>query len=164
MTVSNAPRILIIEDNVFFQRILEKKMTEAGFEVFIAGDGLTGLDMARRLRPDLIVLDLMLPNMDGHKVCRFIKFDKTLRHIPIVILTSRDTEKDAQLAKQVHADAFLVKTMVPSYILKVISELLERSKLFELQEVELNGQKVTYLKRKQPVEEEVLSLEEEEMP
>ncbi len=148
MTVSNAPRILIIEDNMFFQRILEKKMTEAGFEVCIAGDGLTGLDMARRLRPDLIVLDLMLPGMDGHKICRFIKYDKTLRHIPIVILTSRDTEKDAELAKQVHADAFLVKTMVPNYILKVITELLERSQEFEPEQMVFDGRQITYLRRK----------------
>lgn len=148
MTVSTTPRILIIEDNVFFQRILEKKMGEAGFEVFIAGDGLTGLDMARRLRPDLIVLDLMLPGMDGHKICRLIKLDKTLRHIPIVILTSRDTEKDAELARQGHADAFLVKTMVPSYVLKVVTELLERSQEFELEQMVFEGKQVTYLKRK----------------
>lgn len=148
MKFSTVPRILIIEDNVFFQRILEKKLTSVGFEVFIAGDGLTGLDMARRLRPDLIVLDLLLPGMDGHKICRLLKFDKTLRHIPIVILTSRDTEKDAELAKQGHADAFLVKTMVPSYVLKVITELLERSKEFETEQMEFDGKQITYLRRK----------------
>lgn len=148
MTVSITPRILIIEDNVFFQRILEKKLTSVGFEVFIAGDGLTGLDMARRLGPDLIVLDLLLPGIDGHKVCRLLKLDKTMHHIPIVILTSRDTEKDAEFAKQGHADAFLVKTMVPSYILKVITELLERSKEFEPEQLTFEGRQVTYLRRK----------------
>ncbi len=157
MTVSNTPRILIIEDNVCFQRILEKKMTEAGFEVFIAGDGLSGLDMARRLRPDLIVLDLMLPGMDGHKICRFVKLDKTLRHIPIVILTSRDTEKDEELAKQGHADAFLVKTMVPSYILKVITELLERSHQFESEQMVFEGKQITYLRRKVSEVEKMIS-------
>ena len=69
-------RILIIEDNVVFRKMLMLRLQSNGYETDFAEDGLAGLEKAQKTKPDLIFLDLMLPKMDGHKVCRLLKFDK----------------------------------------------------------------------------------------
>jgi len=83
-------KILIVEDNIAFSNILRIRIEAKGYKTEIAHDGLEGLNLARQTSPDLILLDLMLPKMDGHKVCRLLKFDKNFQRVPIVILTSRD--------------------------------------------------------------------------
>ena len=118
-------RILIIEDNVAFRKILKIRLESNRYEVFTAEDGLEGLNIARRIKPDLIILDLMLPGMNGHKVCRLLKFDVQYRHIPIIILTSRDMDEDERLARESRADAFIVKITEPHIILEIIQDLLE---------------------------------------
>ena len=120
-------KLLIIEDNVAFSKILRIRLESKGYTTLLAQDGLKGLNMARETSPDLILLDLMLPVMDGQKVCRLLKFDKRFQNVPIVILTSRDLDEDAELAKKSGADAFLVKTIHPEVMLDVIERLLVRS-------------------------------------
>jgi len=123
----NENHILIIEDNVTFRKMLKIRLESLGFRVSVAGDGLEGLNEARTVNPDLILLDLMLPNMDGHNVCRLLKFDQKYRHIPIVILTARDLENDADRAKEHGADAYIVKTTRHEIMLDVIQRLLARN-------------------------------------
>ena len=118
--------ILIIEDNFAFRKIMKMRLESAGYKTQIAEDGLTGLNMARKNMPDLIVSDLMLPNMDGHQICRMLKFDSKYQHVPFIILTSRDLEEDAEIARQCRADAFIVKTTKAQIILDVIEKLLEK--------------------------------------
>ncbi len=118
--------ILIIEDNFAFRKIMKMRLESAGYKTQIAEDGLTGLNMARKNIPDLIVSDLMLPNMDGHHICRMLKFDSRYQHVPFIILTSRDLEEDAEIARQCRADAFIVKTTKAQIILDVIEKLLEK--------------------------------------
>jgi DNA-binding response OmpR family regulator len=117
-------RILIIEDNAAFRKMLKLRLESAGFQVLAAEDGLEGFNVVKDSRPDLVFLDIMLPGMDGHKVCRLIKFDKNLQHIPVIIFTSRDLDDDADMAKQCGADAFVVKTTRPEIILEVVKKLL----------------------------------------
>ena len=117
-------RILIIEDNVVFRKMLTIRLEANGYETFFAEDGLAGLEKAQKEKPDLIFLDLMLPKMDGHKVCRLLKFDKNVNHIPIIIFTSRDLDDDADLAEQCGADAFMLKTTRPEIILEMMKKLL----------------------------------------
>ena len=119
-------RILIIEDNPAFLKILKIRLETEGYTVLTAGDGLSGLSAARGEIPDLVITDLMLPSIDGHKVCRLIKRDRTLQHIPVVVLTSRDLDEDAELAKQSHADAFIPKTTRAEIIIDVIDQLLRK--------------------------------------
>jgi DNA-binding response OmpR family regulator len=119
--------VLVVEDNPAFTRIVEARLEKGGYTVVMAADGLNGYAMARKLSPDLILLDLMLPDLDGHKVCRLIKFDANLRRIPIVIFTSRDSEYDRKLAKSSRADAFVAKTAAPEEMMEVVRHEMNKA-------------------------------------
>ena len=126
MVESSKINVLIIEDNPAYQRLLKKWLERKGYLCSIAPDGMEGLNAARRLMPDLILLDLLLPKMDGLQVCRMIKFDQRTKQIPIIILTSRDLDEDEQAARKFGADAFIVKTTRIEVIMDVIDRLLDK--------------------------------------
>jgi len=119
--------ILIIEDNESMAKLLSRYLGKFEYRVKWASNGLGGFNETRRIHPDLIILDLLLPDLDGHKVCHMIKSDRGLEKIPIIILTSRDTEEDAELAKKCGADAFVVKSTRMPILMDVISRLLDKS-------------------------------------
>lgn len=102
-------RILLVDDEPDIQTIVGARLATLGFEVLIAKDGQEGLDLARKEFPDAILLDLMLPKIDGYKVCRMLKFDKTFENIPVIIFSAKGSDADKKLAEQVGADAYLVK-------------------------------------------------------
>jgi two-component system, OmpR family, response regulator VicR len=106
---ANRPRILIVDDEPDLLSVLRFGLEAEGFEVLEAADGERGLDLARTERPDLLVLDLMLPRMDGYKVCRALKFDERYRRLPIFILSARSGETDRRLAMDLGADEFMTK-------------------------------------------------------
>ena len=125
--MNNHPKkILIIEDNVTFRKMMQMRLKSEGYETITAEDGLTGLNIARQKKPDLIILDLMLPVLDGHKVCRMLKFDKQNSHIPVLIFTSRDMDEDAEMANNCGADAFVIKTTRSAIVMEVIKKLLAK--------------------------------------
>ncbi len=103
------PRILIVDDESDLVSVLRMGLEIEGFEVIDAADGEAGLRLAQREKPDLMVLDLMLPKMDGYKVCRTLKFDERYRNLPIVVLSARSGEQDKKLALDMGADAFVSK-------------------------------------------------------
>lgn len=103
------PRVLIVDDEPDLLSVLHFGLEVEGFDVLEASDGEQGLDMAREHTPDLIVLDLMLPRMDGYKVCRALKFDERYRRIPVFILSARSGETDRRLALDLGADAYITK-------------------------------------------------------
>lgn len=119
-------KILIIDDNPAVRSMLETLLKENQYKTVSAQDGLDGLYKARQEKPDLILLDVMLPGMDGFKVCRMIKFDQQLKHIPVVILTSRMTDEDRETGFQCGADAYVVKATRVNVILDEIRKLLNR--------------------------------------
>src|SRR5215470_3278214 len=102
-------KILIVDDEADLVRVLEFGLKSAGYEVVWAADGQEGLKMARESRPDVILLDLMLPKLDGYKVCRLLKFDERYKQIPIVILSARTQEGDQALALEMGANLFVTK-------------------------------------------------------
>ncbi len=102
-------RILIVDDEADLVAVLRMGLEIAGFEVIEARDGEEGLRRARQEQPDLIVLDLMLPKLDGYQVCRALKFDERHRAIPILILSARSGENDRRLALDMGADQFVSK-------------------------------------------------------
>ena len=104
-----SPRILIIDDEADLVSVLRFGLEVEGFEVISAGDGEEGLRMAQTQQPTLMLLDLMLPKLDGYKVCRALKFDERYRAIPIFILSARSGEADRKLALEMGADAFITK-------------------------------------------------------
>lgn len=108
MSASKA-RILIVDDEADLVSVLRMGLEIEGFEVSSASDGEEGLRRAREDRPDLLVLDLMLPKMDGYKVCRALKFDERFKSMPIFILSARSGEQDRRLALDMGADLFVTK-------------------------------------------------------
>jgi DNA-binding response OmpR family regulator len=102
-------RILIIDDEADLVSVLRFGLEVEGFEVISAADGEEGLRMARERQPSLILLDLMLPKLDGYKVCRALKFDERYKSLPIFILSARSGEQDRKLALEMGADVFLTK-------------------------------------------------------
>ncbi|MBI5836066.1 MAG: response regulator [Candidatus Eisenbacteria bacterium] len=120
-------RILVVDDEEDLGRILKFALMAAGHEVILAMDGAEGLRMAREDDPDLILLDLMLPKIDGYKVCRMLKFDERYKQIPIVILSARTQEVDKQMARETGADLFITKPYNLNEILATIQQLLQTS-------------------------------------
>jgi len=118
-------RILVVDDEPDFVKAIRIILEANNYEVTVATDGQQGLNLARSQKPDLIVLDLMLPKMDGYKVCRFLKFDEKYREIPIIMLTARGQEEDKSLGQQMGADDYIVKSEKPEILLEKINQLLK---------------------------------------
>lgn len=117
-------RILSIEDEPAIQHTLKLRLEAAGYEVLCAADGAAGLDAARDEKPDLVILDLMLPKRDGYSICRLLKFDQRYRHIPILMLTARGLEKDRETGVKTGADAYLTKPYDAAELLETVRRLL----------------------------------------
>jgi DNA-binding response OmpR family regulator len=146
--MQNGKTILVIEDNPAYAKIVCKRLESNGYKAVIAGDGLEGYALARKLRPDLILLDLILPGLDGHKVCRLIKFDRNLRNTPVAMFTSRDTEEDESTARAARADAYMLKLVSAGTMLEVIKNLLEKAEQFEVEHLRFKGEDLSILKPK----------------
>lgn len=101
--------ILIVEDERATATMLRDILEARGYRVMVARDGEEGLNKARAERPDLIVLDVMMPKLDGFKVARLLKSDKRYQRIPILILTARAGDQDRSLAENCGADCFVQK-------------------------------------------------------
>ncbi|MBI1871085.1 MAG: response regulator [Chlamydiae bacterium] len=121
-----AIRILIIEDEVTMAGLIKKRLESHGYEAETAFDGESGLKKARENCPDLILLDIMLPKIDGYKVCRLLKFDDKYKSIPIILLTALGQESDVATGKDVGADGYLLKPFDGEKLLAKIEELLKK--------------------------------------
>ncbi len=118
-------RVLVVDDEPDLVRILQFGLQSAGYVVETASDGQEGLKKAREVKPDIILLDLMLPKLDGYKVCRLLKYDERYKQIPIIILSARTQEGDQTLALEMGANRFITKPYEFSEILGHIEELLK---------------------------------------
>ncbi|MCA1582821.1 MAG: response regulator transcription factor [Acidobacteria bacterium] len=126
MSRAAAPiRILIVEDEPKTAATLRLYFEHGGFEVNVAADGSAGLRLARELRPDLIVLDGMLPEIDGLAVCRALRSESD---VPIVLLTARTTEEDKLRGLQLGADDYVTKPFSPREVVARIRAVLRRSR------------------------------------
>lgn len=119
-------KILIVEDEAILSEMIQIRLEKNGYEVISAFDGVQGLEMARQQRPDLIILDLMLPKIDGYKVCRMLKFDERYKKIPIIMFTARAQDADKELGEQVGADAYITKPFAPEILICKVKEMLDR--------------------------------------
>ena len=120
-------RILIVDDEEDVLNLLKFRLEANSYEVLIASDGQEGLNKARNEKPDLVILDLMLPKIDGYKVCRMLKFDESYKNIPIIIFTAKDQKKDEDLGKEMGADAYVTKPFEPEMLLEKIRVLLRKT-------------------------------------
>ncbi len=119
-----AKRILIVDDEVQLVEMVKMRLEAAGYEVISAYDGQDGFDKAKKNKPDLIILDLMLPKMDGYKICGLLKNDARYSKIPIIMFTARVQEEDVRLGKDLGAEEYVTKPFDPKILLAKIKELI----------------------------------------
>ena len=120
-------RILIIEDEADIQQILDYNLREKGHKVFVAGRGEEGLRIAREKRPDLVLLDLMLPDMPGTEICKTLKSDPATKATQVVMLTAKGEEIDRVVGFELGADDYVVKPFSVRELLLRIQAILRRS-------------------------------------
>ncbi|MBI5701641.1 response regulator [Candidatus Saganbacteria bacterium] len=121
-------KILIIEDEKDTVSALSIRLKASGYEVLAAYDGIEGLDMARNEHPDAILLDIMLPKLDGYKVSRMLKFDEKYKSIPIIIVTAKSDESQRRMGAEVGADAYIAKPFNPEELMNKLKEVLAQKK------------------------------------
>jgi two-component system, OmpR family, alkaline phosphatase synthesis response regulator PhoP len=119
--------ILVIEDEIDILEVLEYNLTHEGYNVLKTLHGETGLMLARERDPDLILLDLMLPGVNGIEVCRRLKQDPITRDIPIIMLTAKNQESDVVVGLGVGADDYIAKPFKPRELLARVAAVLRRS-------------------------------------
>jgi len=120
--------ILIAEDEADIRELVRYNFEQEGYAVQETGDGKAALDMARRSPPDLLVLDLMLPGMDGIAVCRALRSDRQTARLPIVMLTARTSEADRILGLEMGADDYVTKPFSPRELVARVRALLRRAR------------------------------------
>jgi DNA-binding response OmpR family regulator len=126
MEVYMAKRILVVDDEVRVLTVIQKRLESAGYEVITAMDGNEALIKARSVNPDLIVLDLILPKLNGYQVCSVLKRDSYYKQIPILMLTARSQERDVDEGMRVGADAYMTKPFKNEILLGQIEQLLAK--------------------------------------
>lgn len=125
--MSDRPRILLVDDEKDLVELVKLRLESSGYEVLVAYDGMAGLSLARKENPDLIILDLMLPKMDGYRVCAMLKFDSKFKDTPIILFTARAGERDKDMGCEAKADSYILKPFDPKVLLSKIEELLKKS-------------------------------------
>lgn len=117
-------RILIIEDEEGIIEALRLRLEANNYEVISAADGAEGLNKARSEKPDLIILDILLPKLDGYKVARMLKFDEKFSTIPIIMVTAKVQQSDIAKGKEAGADAYITKPFKAEELLAEMKKLL----------------------------------------
>jgi DNA-binding response OmpR family regulator len=120
-------KVLVVEDELTLRETLEYNLARQGYAVFTAADGSTALDLARRERPDLILLDVMLPGMDGFEVCRRLRQEGM--NAPILMLTARDEEVDRVVGLELGADDYVTKPFSMRELLARVKAHLRRARI-----------------------------------
>lgn len=118
--------VLLVEDDEDILQLLDYNFRSAGFDVTCAGDGLEALKLLGRRRPDLVLLDIMLPGADGFEVCKAIKRDAKTAHIPVIMLTARGEEVDRIVGLELGADDYVVKPFSPRELILRARAVLKR--------------------------------------
>ena len=122
-------KILVVEDEADILEVIEYNLAREGYRVISARDGESGVRSARRDSPDLVLLDLMLPGLDGIEVCRRLKADPVTSAIPIIMVTAKGEESDVVLGLGVGADDYVTKPFSPKELIARLQAVLRRSPL-----------------------------------
>src|SRR5215469_9458087 len=113
--------VLIIDDDADWRRLLATVLNQNGWQVFHAGGGDEGIELARQHRPRVVLCDLLMPRVNGFKVCRELRADATLRQTSIVVTSGRNFEADRRAAFEAGADEYLPKPVDPSQLIETLS-------------------------------------------
>ncbi len=120
--------VLVVDDDPVIQKLLQVNFEMEGYSVITAGDGEEGLAKAQSAHPDAVVLDVMMPKMDGLEVARRLKDDEATKGIPIVLLSAKAQQADIQAGQATGADEYLTKPFDPLELLQRVGALIERTR------------------------------------
>src|SRR5438876_2877664 len=149
-------RVLIVDDDLDIQRLVSYNLTQAGFEVATAETGRKALDSVQKHPPDLIILDLMLPDVDGMEVCRTLRHRDDSRRIPIVMLTARGDEIDRVVGFELGADDYVMKPFSPRELVLRVKSIFRRMgetsvDVLQIGRIQLNPQRREVLVDNRPI-------------
>ncbi|MBA6411700.1 response regulator [Parahaliea sp. F7430] len=154
--------IVVVEDEPDILQILSYNLKREGFEVSSSLNGTEGLGLIQQEKPDLVLLDLMLPGMDGLDICRHLKNDETTQHIPIIMVTAKGEESDLVLGLGIGADDYVTKPFSPKELIARVKAVLRRSAstapTSNGDSVELDGLRIDALKHSVSVSGEQVKL------
>lgn len=119
-------KILVVEDDAMISSMYKTKFESDGFNVFIADNGAAGLSLAKKEKPDIIMLDVILPQLDGFSMLEQLKLDKAVKHIPVIMLTNLGTEEDKKKGEKLGAlDYFVKASLTPGQVSDKIKKILK---------------------------------------
>lgn len=125
--MNDRPKILVVDDDAFIRRPLEFILREEGFQPIIAADADECLKTMAQIRPDLIILDVMMPGRDGFELCKTLKRDVQYSSIPIILLSARGQEHDKERGLCLGAADFMTKPYSPAALLRRVREILSKN-------------------------------------
>ena len=123
---SAKPRILLVDDQESVLKLLDAILKVRNYDVMYASNGLDAVEIALSVKPNLILLDIMMPGMDGFKVCQTLKANDSTKDIPVVFLTARGDDADREMGERVGASGFVKKPFRSAELLQIISDLVEK--------------------------------------
>lgn len=119
-------KILIVDDEKDLTKLLDYNLKQEGFDTFISYEGKTALETIRKKKPDLVILDIMLPDLSGTEICKIIRSDEKTRDLPIIMLSAKGEEIDRILGLEIGADDYVTKPFSPRELILRIKKLLTR--------------------------------------
>jgi two-component system alkaline phosphatase synthesis response regulator PhoP len=119
-------KVLVVDDEEYIQHILNFSFGAEGYDVVTASDGEEGLSKARNEKPDVIVMDIMMPKMDGYEACKKIKADPSTKNIPVILLTAKGRDADRKLGSEAGADDYVVKPFSPGRLIERVEGIIKR--------------------------------------
>ena len=129
-------KVLVVEDDRTLLEVLQYNLKQQGYDVLTAADGAAGLDAARSGKPDLVILDVMLPKMDGYEVCRVLRRETT---VPIMMLTAKTEETDRVVGLEVGADDYVTKPFSMRELMARVRAMLRRAEMMKKEAVSSAG-------------------------
>jgi len=117
-------KVLVVDDEIYIVHILDFSLGMEGYEVLTALDGEQALEKAKTEQPDLIVLDIMMPKLDGYETCKMLKADDTTKNIPVILLSAKGRNVDQKVGFEVGADDYITKPFSPRKLVERINSIL----------------------------------------
>ena len=126
-------RILVVDDEIYIVHILDFSLGMEGYEVITALDGEQALEKARSEKPDLIVLDIMMPKLDGYETCKLLKAEDGTKNIPVILLSAKGRNVDQKIGFEVGADDYITKPFSPRKLVERINAILGQNSAQRMQ-------------------------------
>jgi len=126
-------KILVVDDEIYIVHILDFSLGMEGYQVITALDGEQALEKARAEKPDLIVLDIMMPKLDGYETCKMLKSEDLTREIPVILLSAKGRNVDQKIGFEVGADDYITKPFSPRKLVERINAILGQSSPHRMQ-------------------------------